>query len=302
MTQMPSFDEQLQHLNVFFTRITERGMDGYAGAVWPVIVRKWGSVHGENQHVVHLYPETFFRNMRSQNDLYIYADTKNDRLKMLKLLVDKLMKQEIDIYLYHFGLYLLYPYLDRLRREEDAEAAGKKRSDYMATLPWLELKNNDDFISSVWSDLIERRYPEVGNEIVRVPSFTEIRMLFAPERFGNYTGTYYSDADWLEPKPGPRLDVTKWVGEKDPMKPQPKKEGMIEGPIVFGHEGSANGYRHFVEGEPVRAGSYIEVKFGDGWIAGRYEWSFEKGAPIQIHSSRDERFLITEGHLVRIRG
>lgn len=300
---VPTIDEQLERMNDFFKRIMDRGMDGKAGAVWPVIVRRWGSVGHEDRRqsqYVHHYPETFFRNLKTVNQLYLSATTKADRVKSLKSLVDGLMAGDIDVYLFHFGIYMLY------RRsyayDEDIDAIGKRRADFMEQkTPRFELKTNDEYISEVWSDLIERQWPEVGKEIVRVPSFQEIRMLFTPELFGACTGMYFSDADWLEPIPAYRLEVKKWVGEKDPMTPQPKKEGMIEGLITLGHEGSSGGLRHFVNGEPVRAGSYMEVKFGDGWIPGRYEWSFDQESPIQIHSSRGDGFYIREGHLVRIR-
>ncbi|KAF6659684.1 hypothetical protein ACT3XG_16955 [Paenibacillus polymyxa] len=66
------------------------------------------------------------------------------------------------------------------------------------------------------------------------------------------------------------------------MTPQPKKNGMIEDLITLGHKGSSNGLRHFVAGKPIQAGSYMEVKFGGGWIPGRYEWSFEKVARLEF--------------------
>lgn len=39
-----------------------------------------------------------------------------------------------------------------------------------------------------------------------------------------------------------------------------------------------------------------QSKFGDGWIKGRYEWSFEQNSPITIHSSRNDSFSIQDGH------
>jgi hypothetical protein len=301
MAKTQTFDEQLQQLVDFYSNIMERGMQGMAGAVWPVIIRRWGNAY-DGPAYEYQYPSTYFSNLKQQYRLFVYAGTKAERIKALKLIVDKLMAGEIDIHLYHFGIYLLYPYLNSYRQDEDENAVGKKRYEYITKLPWFELKNNDEFLTSVWSDLIERRYPEVGEEIVRVPSLSEVRMLFTPELFSNHTGVHYYDADWVEPISGRlRIEVKKWVGEKDPMTPQPKKEGMIEGPIVLGHEGGANGLRHFVAGEPIHAGSYMEVKFGDGWIPGRYEWNFEQGNPIQICSSREQSILIREGHLVRIR-
>ncbi|MFM9280953.1 hypothetical protein [Paenibacillus jiagnxiensis] len=303
-----NFEEHLLKLNDFFQQIMNHGMYGYAGTEWPVIVRRWNNSFQESEadslgssQYEYIYPERFFKNLGRRYDLYLYAEKKADRLTMLKLLVDELMANRIAIHLYHFGLSLLYPFRTR-SQEEDTEAVGKKRSEFMRTLPRFELNSNDEFISRVWSDLIEQRFPEVGEEIVTVPIFNELRILFTAENFGNQTGTYYYDADWVEPLPGERLKVKKWVGEKDPMTPQPKKEGMIEGPITLGHEGNANGLRHFVHGVSVHAGSYIEVKFGDGWIKGRYEWGFDQDNPITIHSSRDEWFSISEGHLVRIKG
>ncbi|MGC6589103.1 hypothetical protein ACPV3A_29680 [Paenibacillus sp. Dod16] len=299
MTTNSNFEMSLQKLSDFFQLIMDRGMAGHVGALWPVVVRKWGR-EVKGTEYVYMYPITFFQNLMMINSIHINAETKNERLTMLKFLVDELSTKKIDIHLYHFGMNLLYPY-SSFREREDKESVGKRRAEFMETLPAYELLGNDDFICQAWSLLIQRSYPEVGEEIVRVPTFSEVRMLFTPERFGDHTGTYFSDADWLEPIAGRRIEVKRWVGEKDPMTPQPKKEGMIEGPIMLGHEGSTNGLRHFVEGKPVHAGSYIEVKFGDGWIPGRYEWSFEQDSPIRIHSSRHEWISIREGHLVRIK-
>ncbi|WP_249930895.1 hypothetical protein [Paenibacillus polymyxa] len=93
------------------------------------------------------------------------------------------MDNKIDIHLYHFGMYPLYPYASR-KQEEDAEVVGKKRSESISHLPRFELKSNDEFVSEVWSDLILRRYPEVGEEIVTVPSFSQLRILFTADNFG----------------------------------------------------------------------------------------------------------------------
>ncbi|WP_200956143.1 hypothetical protein [Paenibacillus sp. Root52] len=287
------FTEQMKYLAEFFKRIMERGMDGYAGAVWPVVVRQW---HDKD---VYMYPQIFFRNLARKYNVYVNPKTKSNRADMLKFLLDELMEEKINIHLYHFGLHLLYPYISRANEEKDKEGIGKKRNDFLSKLPGYELKSNDDFVSEVWSSLILRRYPDVGEEMVEVPSFNQLRILFTTEEFGNQTGMYFGDADWVEPIPALRLKVTKWVGEKDPMTPEAKKDGMIEGRIWMGHHGSNDALRHFVEGVPIHSGSYIEVKFGDGWIKGRYEWSFEQSSPI---SSRSESFNIQEGHLVRIRG
>lgn len=295
------YKENLEKLSRFFRNIKDHGMKGMYGAVWPVIIRYVPGQHSEDSEsrYVYRYPAQYFNKLAMQNQIYVFTDKKADRLSALKYLVDELMADRIDIPMYHFGLHQIYPYSSRTQ-EEDREAVGQKRAKFMAAQPCYDLVDNDSFFSEVWSSLIDRRFPDVGEEFVSVPTFKEIRMLFTPDQFGAYTGTHYSNADWVEPIPGRRLDVKRWIGEKDPMASQNKEEGMIEGPIILGHEGS-NGLRHFVDGVPVRAGAYIEVKFGDGWIPGRYEWSFQKSSPITIHSSRDEWFSIREGHLVRIK-
>lgn len=55
-----------------------------------------------------------------------------------------------------------------------------------------------------------------------------------------------------------------------------------------------------MQGEKLNAGWAIQIKFGRGWIAGRYEWSFFQGSPIQIHAE-DEVIYIREGQFVWIR-
>ncbi|MFD2328786.1 hypothetical protein ACFSR7_05935 [Cohnella sp. GCM10020058] len=293
-TKAEEFSLFLEQLGTFFEKTMNQGMAGHGGAVWPLVIRRW-----PNGKYVYRYPNVFFQNLRRKNDLFVFAERKADRLVLLKFLVDELMAGMIDIHLYHFGTWLLYPYATR-NQDEDAESAGKKRSDYMATLPGYELMDNDEFITEVWADLIDRRYPEVGEEIVSVPRLNQVRMLFTTELFGNHTGRYYYDADWVEPISGYTLEVKKWTAEKDPMTAAPKKSGMIEGPIMLGHQGSGS-LRHFVRDKPIHAGDYIEVKFGDGWIPGRYEWDFEQGEFIRIHSSRNDCFTISEGHMVRIK-
>lgn len=298
-----TLDEKLTQLESFFTRLNERGMNGKAGAVWPLIIRRWDEIlRGTETHYNYAYPRSFFRNMKFEYQIHMPYEKKSDRVTIIKFLLDRLMAGSIDIHMYHFGLFLIYHGEHSYTQEEDFEekAIGKKRVAYEMTLPRSEFKDNDTFISSIWSSLIERRETDIG-EYRRNPIFNQLRILFTSEQFGNFSGMHYYDADWVEPISGKAdLECKRWVGEKDPMTPEPKKKGMIEGSIILGHEGSS-GLRHFVSGKPINAGSYIEVKFGDGWIPGRYEWSFEKDSPIRVHSSRDELIHIREGHLVRVR-
>ena len=93
------------------------------------------------------------------------------------------------------------------------------------------------------------------------------------------------------------LDCHKWLKEKDPMAPQDIPEGWVEGHIVL--ENTENGYRHYVRGVPIHAGSAIHVKLGDGWIAGRYEWSFDSKSSIRIHSG-DDVIYVNQTTLIKL--
>ena len=96
------------------------------------------------------------------------------------------------------------------------------------------------------------------------------------------------------------LECRKWSEERDPMAPIKTPEGWVQGSITLSHEG-LNGLRHYVKGVPVHAGSAMQVKFGNGWISGRYEWIFDGKSKIQIHCN-DDLVYISEGHQVRVRG
>lgn len=293
-------DEYLENLKQFFEQLNSRGMYGKAGATWPVDIRRWeGKMRHTETHYQYQYPKEYFRNLRMRYKIWMPTDKKSERVAILKFLLDQHHAGYIDIHLYHFGLFLIHG--DYVREEDFAEAEiGNRRAAFERTLPRAAFKTNDDFFGSLWSDLIAYRDTDIG-DYKRYPSFSEMRILFTADHFGHHSGTHFFEADWVEPIPG-HDECKTWVGEKDPMAPQPKKEDMVEGKIILGHEGSSSGLRHFVQDIPIRAGSYIEVKFGDGWIPGRYEWSFMNGQPIQIHSSRSDWINIREGHLVRVRG
>lgn len=80
------------------------------------------------------------------------------------------------------------------------------------------------------------------------------------------------------------------------------EDGWIEGRITLGPDDNAIfKLNNFVQGKAIHAGCGILVKFGDGWIDGRYEWGFRKENPIKVYSDGDEVIYIDEGHLVRVR-
>jgi hypothetical protein len=273
------------------------GMQGMSGSVWPVVIRN-GGIFGIEEY---RYPESFFRNLKWKYKLHLPYDKKSDRLFVLKHLVDQLMNDDINVNMFHLGEYCLY---ERRRNwtsyAEDftEKSIGKRRAEFLAQVPRSDFINNDDFLAANWSYLVDCRDIEVG-EHRRNPLLSKVRILFTPEMFGDWTGTYYSNADWVEPVSGDYdLGVKKFLAEKDPMSQEPKKAGMIEGHIICLQQ-LHNGNRHYVNDKPITAGSYIEVRFGDGWIPGRYEWSFNSGDPIRIHAG-EEVILIREGHRVRV--
>lgn len=298
--------DKLTLLENLFTKLNTEGMNGKAGAVWPVIIRQYHSFHKNIVRYEYEYPQSFFNNLQRELQFYLPYDhlkKNSERLPLTKLVIDKHMCGEIDIFMYHFGMFLIYfNYVNRLYREDLTEKLiGKKRAQFVQTLPSSSLKTTDDFISAIWAYQIER-YDTDTREYERHPFMQNVRILFSNEQYASLTGRQYSgDVTWVEPISGKLdLECLKYSEEKDPMAPNEIPEGWVQGQIILGHEGYS-GLRHFVNGIPVHAGSGIQVKFGNGWIPGRYEWSFEGKSPIQIHCN-DDVFYITEGHQVRVRG
>ncbi|WP_164684947.1 hypothetical protein [Brevibacillus reuszeri] len=288
-----SIAEQLERLDLVIKKLKE-----LQHLHWPFIIRTYSwSPQGWID-----YPRSFFRNLQMTTDALVWSNVKADRIVLHKELIDLLMNHEIEIHHYHFGVFCIYSDLGHHYSDEYTEVAlGKKRSQYVQTLPKANLISDDDYLTEIWASLIEHRDTHIG-EHRRNPYLTNVRMLFTPEQLEKVTGRGFYDCDWVEPISG-RLDLEskKWAGEHDPMAPVQLSEGWIEGPIILGHEGAGNGLRHFVLGEKVFAGHAIQVKFGGGWIAGRYEWSFEKGSPIKIVAGSDVIY-ISEGHTVRVKG
>jgi len=46
----------------------------------------------------------------------------------------------------------------------------------------------------------------------------------------------------------------------------------------FSHE-----HRHYLAGEPVHCGAFVEFFENDKWVLGRYEWSCKPGDPATLH-------------------
>lgn len=272
----------------------------YYGTVWPVIVRKSFRYEKNDEYI---YPIAFFKSLLRDYSLGFDREKKSDRLFLLKYIIDQHMSGKINIFSYHLCMFLLYrDYRHEDRMEEDLTegAVGKKRAQFAKSLPVVNYMSVDDFITAVWAYQIER-WHTANNEYERAPYMDNVRILFSKEQLSNWVGRDYYAADWVEPIPGDmNLKCRTWTKEKDPMVQETSlPEGWVEGNIILGHEGPGN-YRHYVQGVPVHAGSAIQVKFGDGWINGRYEWSFDPKSKVSIHSG-DEAIYIGEGHLVRVR-
>lgn len=289
-------------LERLFNQLNANGMKGRYGSVWPVIIRDY--CRNSVKNYKYEYPKSFFEAIKRNEEVNIYARTKKEHVALTKFALEKLMSGDIDIYLYHFTMYLIfgdYRHVEKMKEELTEAALGKKKAQYFKELPIPHYMSTDDFITAVWSYQVKQWY--VGdNEYQQAPLMKDVRLLFSHEQYSDWMGTDYYNADWVEPISNDiHLKCKTWTKETDPMAPAELPEGYIEGPIILGHSGSASGYRHFVNGHPVHAGAGIQVKFGKGWIDGRYEWSFsDKKDPIQVHAG-DEVIYINEGHLVRIR-
>lgn len=63
----------------------------------------------------------------------------------------------------------------------------------------------------------------------------------------------------------------------------------------------ASGYRHYLDGRPVHAGTIVEILTDDGWVTGRYEWNFAiDSEPFVVTNSEHNRaFLLDANSLLR---
>ncbi|MDR3600238.1 MAG: hypothetical protein P4L49_07125 [Desulfosporosinus sp.] len=294
--------DAVTQLEEMFCKINTQVFGDRARAKWPVIINR--CFHRQSVSYEYQYPEAFFTNLQFQLRIlfpYELIKSKSNRLILVKLIIDKRISGEIDTFTYHFGMFLINRNLHHREKEDFSESSiGKKRAEFVQTLPISYFLSEDDFISAIWSQLIEYRGTET-REYQRNPFLKNVRILFSNEQYASVTGvSYFSDVTWVEPISGKLdLECRKWSEENDPMAPIRIPEGWVQGAIVLKNESS--GLRHYVESVPVHAGSAMQVKFGNGWIDGRYEWSFDGKNKIQVHCN-DDVVYISEGHQVRVRG
>lgn len=246
---------------------------------------------------VYIYPSSVFYNLKIIHDLHNFNSIRNkvERVKQAKSLIDSFLNKEISLWVYHFGLYVLYNLL-RIEKTDDLSEIqlGKRRYLLYQEIPTFRLEDNDNLLTQIWYSLIEENKNNVDWN--RNPSLSNVRILFNSDFFGNNYGLHYTEADWIEPISGAiDLEFKQYSKETDPMKKTDKKPNH-QGPIILGTDGG--GKRHFVNGNPISAGTLIEIKFGKGWLQGRYEWSFNVGDPIKICAG-NETIYINEGHIVR---
>ena len=243
-----------------------------------------------------IYPLAALENVKRKYRAYFFSANKGERNQQLKTILDLHMAQEIDTSVCHWGIFVIYGSNYGDYDDFSEERMGKRRYQHYVALPPFNVLSNDEYIAYVWSSLILDN--EHTDSWRQNPSFDKVRLLFEAKLFADYAGTHY-DVDWVEPvSRGRDMECRTWTKEKDPMNPETSDEAYNVGPIILGTDG--NGLRHFVNGEPIHAGSYIEVKFGDGWIPGRYEYSFTKDSPIRIYSKQDV-IHIRDGHIVRVK-
>lgn len=261
---------------------------------WPVLITSYK--YNVEDNIRYIYPSGFMQNIKGKFKARLYSHKLSERRENLKQVLDLFAANEISLYEYHFCMFNIFgPSIDHYSlRDITEKTIGKRRYELFQTIPRYEVISNDEFIISSWRTLVD----DYDEDYRRNPSLSQVRMLFNPDLFGDYTGRTYYDVDWVEPISNARdMECKRYTKETDPMLTV-KDDNYIEGPIIIGTDGG--GLRHFVGGHDIRAGSYIEVHFNKGWIPGRYEWGFDKNSPIQVHAGGDVIY-INEGHLVRIK-
>ncbi|WP_336765713.1 hypothetical protein [Paenibacillus sp. USHLN196] len=287
-------EDQLNQIKMLFKALVTSGMFQHNSLEWPVRI-----IRCSNDDYIYTYPESYFKNLIWSTRVYVNPRTRKDRVTILRWLLDSSAKKEIDVFLLHFGLYLIYGEGFNKLLVEDVVQVGIRRGELFFSLPRFTLLSNDDFLSYMWEKLIAHFPSNVTSDYRCNPELSELRMLFKPERFSQFAHVPVSEAEWIEPISGARdLGYRKWVAEKDPMISKANKPDMIEGPIILGHPDRGS-RRHFVCGELVCSGCYIEIKFGGGWIPGRYEY-LSTESQIRIISTGGDVIFIEEHHMVRI--
>lgn len=201
--------EKLTQLENLFIKLNTEGMSGKAGAVWPVIINQYHNYFEKTTSYSYEYPHSFFNNLQREMQFFLpYLKKNSERLAFTKLVIDKHMSGEIDIFVYHFGMFLIYHDYGSHRKREDftEKSIGKKRAQFVQALPSSSFKTTDDFITDTWAYQIERRDTDYG-EYVRNPYMENVRILFSNEQYAARTGHHYSeDVTWVEPISG-KLDL-----------------------------------------------------------------------------------------------
>jgi hypothetical protein len=54
-----------------------------------------------------------------------------------------------------------------------------------------------------------------------------------------------------------------------------------------------SGYRHYLDGRAVRAGDALEMRSGDAWTPGRYEWSYNTDSLPYLVTDTDADEAVT---------
>lgn len=205
---------RVNKIEEFLMNSDNYGMNAVYSKEWPVLIRR--TFYEEKAAYAYYYPYAFFDNIQRQCPARISYDKKSERRLFLTMLIDNLMNEKIDIFHFHLGLYFLFPNFSHKSYMEEEEISedfiGKKRFNFFQTLPLSKFLSNDDFISSVWASLIEN-YDFGGFDVQRSPAMNEVRILFSSQQFSDYTGTFYSDVDWVEPlSHSKNIEVKKYGG------------------------------------------------------------------------------------------
>lgn len=306
VTATEMLNDSLLKIERFFDDAMQGRLGGYGAFIgeWPLRVYvnhpeyrpHWIDPELEINSYEYSYPIAYFRMLQHQYDLVFKFNTNQEKKQALSFMLDQLKAERLNIHLFHFGLYIIHAsprtLLDILKM------VGKKREGFYYQQPRMRLVENDDYLISSWMDLKEYNHMVEGQR--SYPNLTHTRIQFKAELFSQYNSMSF-DADWIEPISFGRPDQVIQHQEKTTVAIVSKVvPEMDEGEIILGHEGADSGLRHFVNGKPIYAGQSIHVQFGDAWIKGRYEWSFDQDTPIRIYSERGDYITICEGHRVQI--
>ncbi|MFT9494584.1 MULTISPECIES: hypothetical protein [Bacillota] len=177
----------------------------------PVIITKddW------SQKEEWIYSESFFDSYYKY-PYYTAKKSKATRTKRLKELLLMYHEGKLSISIVHLGIVHIYGqsfHMDLYSEEFTEKGIGKRGFDIYRRIPGFRVVSNDEFIAYQWQQMISENGAGSRN-----PRLSNIRLMFNPELFEQYTGVYYTDSNlkWVEPLSGRYdLECRLWVSDTE---------------------------------------------------------------------------------------